>query len=215
MICLSTLLSTHILGLTLTLGTHSGLNVSEVSQNPDAEQELLQTASRTNFIFGMTGSVHLWGPLSLQSELNYAVKGAKKSIDGWTRDDTLAYLEVPLFIKVTWAIENISLYALAGPKWGFLHYAFRDWSQPAGTPPAPRHVNTGGRDHLFARHVLGADVGVGATYRLWAHLSLVIEARAGTSLTNLQGHIVGIEHHTRVIDKQLLGGIQVDWETSP
>ncbi|GAA4378897.1 porin family protein [Hymenobacter koreensis] len=166
------------------LGVKAGLNAAVLGgDNLSADTEF-----KTSYHIGAFYEAKVFGPVSIQPEVQYSLQGGEFKSDGANFDAQLHYLQVPVVAKVRFA----RAYVEAGPQVGFLLKAREDGSVLIGQDEAGA---------IFANDDRGAwnryqktDFGlcVGAGVKLLAGVSLGARFIAGLNDVNDAQNITGL-----------------------
>lgn len=101
------------------LGVLAGLNLANI--NVGDKEEGVEYSMRTVFGFGGVASFGLSEMMMLQLEPAYMQKGTKVKFDGQEAGDyKLAYIDIPVLLKIVFGQSNVKPYALVGGNIGFL-----------------------------------------------------------------------------------------------
>ncbi len=113
----------------LSIGAEGGINISNFSGTPDP-----QSSSRTGLIFGANLDIGFGHYISVQPGLRFIMKGASSTgADGTAFVDKLNYLEIPVLLKATFHLTEVSPYLMAGPILGINMSANEDQTPQGGT----------------------------------------------------------------------------------
>lgn len=101
------------------LGPVVGVNLANVSVEED--EEGVDYGMLTGFAFGGVASFGLSEMMSLQLEPTYMQKGSNIEIEGFGDAKLkLAYIDIPVLLKIAFGQSNVKPYALVGGNIGFL-----------------------------------------------------------------------------------------------
>jgi hypothetical protein len=113
----------------LSIGPEAGINISNFAGTPDP-----QSSSRTGLLFGADFAIGFGKYMAVQTGLRFVMKGASSTgANGTAYVDKLNYLEIPLLLKVTFPLTEVSPYLLAGPVLGINMSANEDATPNGGT----------------------------------------------------------------------------------
>lgn len=100
------------------LGVLAGLNLANVSV--EQKEEGVEYKTLTGFAFGGVASFGLSEMMMLQLEPTYMQKGTKASSEFGDVNIKLAYIDIPVLLKIAFGQSNVKPYALVGGDIAFL-----------------------------------------------------------------------------------------------
>ncbi|MGD1044549.1 MAG: porin family protein [Bacteroidota bacterium] len=164
------------LGIGISKGIKGGLNFATVGGS-DAPTG---TTSNTGFAAGVFAEISLPGPISIQPEVLYSVKGYKLDVPGiGSKTGTYSYVDIPVLAKFSLPLPILKPFIFAGPSFGFLMSAKEKTDNTfLGTSnEVDVKDNTTGTD-------IGLVIGVGAKLSLIV-FDLTVDARYNMGLSTL------------------------------
>jgi len=162
--------------LGISKGIKGGLNFATFGGSDAPSQAM----TNTGLAAGVFAEINLPGPISIQPEVLYSVKGYKSDVPGIaTNTGTYSYIDIPVLLKFYFPLPVLKPFVFAGPSFGLLMSAKEKTDNTLlGTS---REVdvkdNTTGTD-------IGLVIGVGAKLSLVA-LDLTVDARYDIGLSTL------------------------------
>ncbi len=192
--------STTFAQLPIKLGGRVGLNIANLSFDPDVTATIpgASTSGRAVFLFGGVFQLGFAGPIALEVEPTYIQKGGKAeanniSINGIPVSSLkltykLSYLEIPILLRVNLPVPGIKPYAEAGPTIGFnmSSTVTTDFTAngQSGTNDTDDKDNTSSTE-------FGLAFGAGVEYGVAPFTSLVFDVRYALGLSNTQSNSTG------------------------
>ncbi len=127
--CLAVLItSTSYSQLKLAIGGEAGINIANFTGTPDPS-----TSTRTGLIIGADFSMGFTKYIAIQPGLKFIMKGASNSSAAGSVSDKLNYLEIPVLLKVTFPLTEVSPYLIGGPVLAINMSANEDQTPTGGT----------------------------------------------------------------------------------
>jgi hypothetical protein len=163
-------------------GIIGGLNLATIG-GADAPGGI---KSLTGYAAGVYLELNIPGPLSVEANALYSMKGAKTEIGSITITDTYGYVDVPILLKYYFPVPAVSPYVCVGPMYSSLLSAKA--KQEGGFLPGERDVKD-----AMPKSDLGAVVGIGIGFS-----SLRIDARYNMGLSTLD-NAGNLKMYNRVI----------------
>ena len=108
--------STSNAQLGISKGLIGGLNIASFS-GADVSSDM---KSMTAYAAGLYVEINIPGPLSIEPEVLYSIKGAKADLSRYTITDTYTYVDVPVLLKYFLPIPVVRTYLYAGPSYSIL-----------------------------------------------------------------------------------------------
>jgi len=185
--------STTLAQLPIKLGARAGLNIANMSFDPDITTQIpgASKSSRAVFLVGGIFQLGFAGPIALEIEPTYIQKGTKAEgsnvvisgvqLNNLTITYKLAYLEVPVLLRVYLPVPGIKPYAEAGPTIGFnlsssyttdYSYLGQSYSEDTDNKDNTKSVE------------FGLAFGAGVEFSVAPFTSLLVDARYSLGLTN-------------------------------
>lgn len=189
--------STTLAQLPIKLGVRGGLNIANLSFDPDITASIpgSSKSSRTVFLVGGIFQLGFAGPFALEIEPTYIQKGAKVEgnnlvvnigglnyqVDKLTLTEKLSYLEIPILFRVYLPVPGIKPYAEAGPAIGFNMSSTLTTDVSVGGQS--NSEDTDEKDNTSSVE-FGLALGAGIEYSIAPFTSLVLDLRYSLGLTN-------------------------------
>ena len=165
------------LGIGISKGIKGGLNFATFGGS-DAQSGV---TSNTGLAAGVFAEISLPGPISIQPEVLYSVKGYKLDVPGISSTTgTYSYIDIPVLVKFyLLPLPVFKPFFFAGPSFGFLMSAKekKDNTFLGTSSEADVKYNTTGTD-------IGLVIGVGAKLSLIV-IDLTVDARYNMGLSTL------------------------------
>ncbi len=166
--------STALAQLPFKLGIRAGLNIANLSWDPDLPSGV-DKSSLTGFKFGAMAELGFIPMFALQIEPMYVQKGGKLSAFGEEITNKLTYLDIPILLKLKLPLPGpLTPYVFAGPSIGILLSA----SSEAGGQ------DTDIKDQLSSTD-FGLDFGAGAALDVAPLVSLMLDVRYSLGLSDI------------------------------
>lgn len=179
------------------LGVRAGLNIANMSFDPDITTQIpgASKSSRAVFLFGGIFQLGFAGPISLEIEPTYIQKGTKAEasnvivyvdgqlvrLDNLSVTYKLSYLEIPVLMRVYLPVPGLKPYAEAGPTIGInlsssytTEYSYQGQSNSE---------DTDNKDNTKSVE-FGLAFGAGVEFSVAPFTSLFLDARYSLGLTN-------------------------------
>lgn len=108
-----TLINTNTNSQNISMGIESGLNIANMSLTPN-----LNSSTKTGFMVGGFADIGVSRIVSIRPGLRYVTKGFTLTGNGFTLNEKMNYLEMPLLIKASIPLKHVRPYFVAGPSLG-------------------------------------------------------------------------------------------------
>src|SRR5512144_763851 len=108
-----TLINTNTNSQNISMGIESGLNIANMSLTPN-----LNSSTKTGFMVGGFADIGVSRIVSIRPGLRYVTKGFTLTGNGFTLNEKLNYIEMPLLIKASIPLKHVRPYFVAGPSLG-------------------------------------------------------------------------------------------------
>jgi hypothetical protein len=102
--------------LGISKGLIGGVNLASLS-GADVSSDM---KSMTAYAAGLYVEINIPGPLSIEPEVLYSIKGAKADLARYTITDTYTYVDIPVLLKYFLPIPVVRTYLYAGPSYSIL-----------------------------------------------------------------------------------------------
>jgi hypothetical protein len=156
--------------LGISKGLIGGLNISSFS-GADVSSDM---KSLTGYAAGLYVEINIPGPLSIEPEVLYSMKGSKADFTRFTTTDTYTYVDIPVLLKYFLPIPVVRTYLYAGPSYSILLSAK---VKTEGSTVTSSEVDV---KDTIAPNDLGAVVGLGIGFA-----GLRVDARYNFGLSTL------------------------------
>jgi hypothetical protein len=156
--------------LGISKGLIGGLNIASLS-GADVASDM---KSMTAYAAGLYVEINIPGPLSIEPEALYSIKGSKADLTRYTVTDTYTYVDIPVLLKYFLPIPVIRTYLYAGPSFSVLLSAK---VKTEGSTVTSSEVDV---KDAIAAHDIGAVVGVGVGFSI-----LRVDARYNFGLSTV------------------------------
>ena len=156
--------------LGISKGLIGGLNMASLS-GADVSSD---AKSVTGYAGGLFLEINIPGPLSIEAEALYGMKGSKITLHNYTITDNYTYVDIPVLLKYFLPIPAVRTYLYAGPSYSILLSAKR---KTEGSSVTNSDVDV--KDALTANDI-GAVVGLGVGFSI-----LRVDARYSLGLSTI------------------------------
>jgi len=156
--------------LGISKGLIGGLNMASLS-GADVSSD---AKSVTGYAGGLFLEINIPGPLSIEAEALYGMKGSKITLHNYTITDNYTYVDIPVLLKYFLPIPALRTYFYAGPTYSILLSAKR---KTEGSSVTNSDVDV--KDALTANDI-GAVVGLGVGFSI-----LRVDARYSLGLSTI------------------------------
>lgn len=156
--------------LGISKGLIGGLNMASLS-GADVSSD---AKSVTGYAGGLFLEINIPGPLSIEAEALYSMKGSKIAFNNYTITDNYTYVDIPVLLKYFLPIPAVRTYLYVGPSYSILLSAKR---KTEGSSVTNSDVDV---KDFMTKNDIGAVVGLGVGFSV-----LRVDARYSLGLSTI------------------------------
>ncbi len=159
----------------IAVGFHAGVNFASASRTPSTT-----IGTRTGLIFGGHVEFKVADIVFIEPQLQYIMKGGEVTDQGVTTISKINYIEIPLFVKLKFALTGSEFkpYVMAGPYFGLK--ASATWEQTS-----TQFGSQSGDDNNAEGTDIGIIFGAGGEYKIASNIAILFNAFYALGFTDV------------------------------